>query len=314
MDYPKETELKAVLHDKHGLLWVDWTNATAEECEPTMRDVFQFHPLAIDDALHESHIPKVDDWGSYLYIALHGVSFKCDWGELDTYELDIFLGRNYLVTFHRAAIPAIDRIWTACTKREDRYLHSGPDHLMYEVMDALVADYMSVMDEMDEAIDRLEDEVFDNPTSETLQRIFALKRAVLQLRRILSPQREVVNKLARDDYKAIDVKDRVYFRDVYDHLVRLYDLNESLRDLVGGALDTYLSVSSNKINEIMKVLTVVTTLFMPISFLSGFFGMNFFGPINDPGWANPAVLALALFLMIATPVSMLWWIRRQGWM
>lgn len=185
--------------------------------------------------------------------------------------------------------------------------------MLYEAIDAIVADYMKVMDEMDEAIDLIEDEVFDNPTPKTLERIFALKRAVLRLRRILSPQREVLNKLARDDYKVIDAKDRIYFRDVYDHIVRLHDLNESLRDLVGSALDTYLSVTSNRINQVMKVLTIVTTLFMPISFLAGFFGMNFFGPVGDPGWTNPAVMAGVLGVMILSPLTMLGLMRRVGW-
>ncbi len=314
MDYAKESELKAVLRDKNGLLWVDWLTAAPEECEPILRDVFGFHPLAIDDALHEAHVPKIDDWGDYLYIALHGICFKRDWDQLDTYELDIFLGHNYLVTHHFDPIPAIDRMWGACMRREERHMRSGPDHLLYEITDALIADYMQVVDELDEAIDVLEDEVFGTPTSKTLERIFALKRAVLHLRRILSPQREVLNKLARDDYKVIDAKDRIYFRDVYDHLVRLYDLNESLRDLVSGALDTYLSVTSNKINEIMKTLTIVTVLFMPISFMAGFWGMNFFGPIDDPAWANPWVLALTLLMMLAAPLGMLWWIRRRGWL
>jgi magnesium transporter len=175
---------------------------------------------------------------------------------------------------------------------------------------------MIVVDEIDEAIDQLEDEVFDKPTPQTLERIFKMKRAVIHLRRIISPQREVLNKLARDDYPVIDAKDRVYFRDVYDHLVRLYDINESLRDLVGGALDTYLSVINNRMNEIMRTLTVVTTLFMPISFAAGFFGMNFFQPVEEPlkMWSTNPVFILALVAMFLTPVGMFLWIRRRGWM
>ncbi len=311
-DYPPD-DIAEALRDKNGMVWVDWLTSPPEECEPILRDVFGFHPLAIDDALHEEHVPKIDEWGDYVYIALHGVNFKREWEALDTDELDIFLGRNYLVTYHFDPIPSIDRMWDACG-RDNRHVRGGPDHVLYEVIDAVVADYMKVMDELDEAIDLIEDEVFGDPTPKTLERIFALKRAVLRLRRILSPQREVLNKLARDDYKVIDAKDRIYFRDVYDHLVRLYDLNESLRDLVGGALDTYLSVTSNNINVIMKTLTIVTVLFMPVSFLAGFWGMNFFGPINDPGWANPIVLGTTLAIMVGIPLGMAWWMRRQNWL
>jgi len=136
-----------------------------------------------------------------------------------------------------------------------------------------------------------------------------VKRAVLQMRRIIGPQREVLNRLARDDYAMIDPKDRVYFRDVYDHLVRLADINESLRDLIGGTLDTYLSVVSNRINQVMKILTIFTALFMPISFLAGFFGMNFTRVPFD----NSPLLIGTLIVMVVTPVLMFLWFRHRGW-
>jgi magnesium transporter len=135
------------------------------------------------------------------------------------------------------------------------------------------------------------------------------------MRRIITPQREVINKLARDDYEVIDAKDRVFFRDVYDHLVRLHDINESMRDLVGGALDTYLSVVNNRMNEIMRTLTVITTLFMPISFLVGFFGMNFFQPVAPlEQWTDMPAFWVTMGAMILVPVSLYVWIRRRAWM
>jgi len=168
---------------------------------------------------------------------------------------------------------------------------------------------------LDEEIDRAEDEVFDRPTAATLSRIFTLKRATLHLRRILSPQREVLNRLARDDYAVIDARDRVYFRDIYDHLVRMVDINESLREQAAGALDTYLSATANRTNEIMKVLTMVNVLFLPISFLAGFFGMNFFGPSIEVT-ASPVGRILVggvAALMAATPAAMYLWMRRRRW-
>jgi magnesium transporter len=260
----------------------------------------------------------LDDWGAYLYIALHAVVFDRDAAEgdhVDTLELDVFLGKYYLVTHHDKPIAAVDRVWNGW-QRDERHLKGGADHLLYEFADGIVADYMTVVDEIDEVIDQIEDEVSDKPTPDTLERIFKIKRAVLYLRRIISPQREVLNKLARDDYPVVDAKDRVYFRDVYDHLVRLYDINESLRDLASGALDTYLSVINNRMNEIMRTLTVVTTLFMPISFAAGFFGMNFFQPVEDSlrGWSTSPAFILAVLVMVAAPVGMYLWIRRKGWM
>jgi magnesium transporter len=134
------------------------------------------------------------------------------------------------------------------------------------------------------------------------------------MRRILLPQREVLNKLARDDYRVIDPKDRVFFRDIYDHLVRLHDLNESLRDLVSGALDTYLSVVNNRMNEVMKTLTIITTLFMPITFVTGFFGMNFFEPAAQLiGWTGEQALSITLGILLALPLFMYLWMRRRTW-
>ena len=313
----KPDEFATALQDANGLLWVDFCQTPPEEDAPILLQTFGFHPLAVDDALQESHVPMVDDWGQFLYIVSHAVVFDVDAqdGEhLDTLELDVFVGKNYIVTHHDKPIAAVDRVWALC-QRDARRLRDGADHLLYELADALVADYMPVVDEIDEALDRLEDEVFEKPTSETLERIFQLKRAVLHLRRIISPQREVLNKLARDDYPVIDSRDRIYFRDVYDHLVRLYDIVESLRDLVGGALDTYLSVINNRMNEIMRTLTVITTLFMPISFITGFFGMNFFQPVTPlKVWTDRPVFMLALAIVLLTPVGMYMWIRRRGWM
>jgi magnesium transporter len=308
----KLDELGTVLQDARGLLWLDFVAEQPDVCEPILRETFGFHPLAIEDALHQTHVPKVDDWTEYLYMVLHAVVF--DDSKLDSLELDVFLGPNYIVTYSEQPISAVDRVWEVC-QRDERYLARGADHLLYQLVDEIVAESMSAVDDMDEAIGRIEDEIFERPTSETLGQIFTLKRAALRMRRTLVPQREVLNKLARDEYPVIDARDRAYFRDVYDHLVRLYDINESLRDLVTGALDIYLSVVNNRMNEAMKMLAIVTTLFMPISFLAGFFGMNFFRPVAPlDGWTSTLALVLALVVMLLVPLGMYLWIRRRGWM
>ena len=259
-----QEDWSAALKDPQGVLWVDFEATPADEDEKILTSVFGFHPLAVDDALQETHVPKVDDWSQYIYIVLSAiVPEKKDGSLLDIHELDIFLGQNYIVTHHDQPIDAIYHTWTAC-QRDDRHLKRGVDHLLYRIVDDVVAQYMPVVEEIDDEIDRIEDEIFGNPGPEVLERIFSLKRAVLQMRRVVGPQREVLNRLARDDYEVIDAGARIYFRDVYDHLVRLHDLTESLRDLIGGALDTYLSVINNRMNDIMKTLTVITTLFLTI--------------------------------------------------
>jgi magnesium transporter len=209
---------------------------------------------------------------------------------------------------------AIERTWEAC-HRDERFAQRGTGYLFYKLVDEVVASFMPVVEGMDEEIDYAEDSVFDRPSPDTLERIFRLKRAALQIRRVLGPQREVLNKLARDDYEAVDPRVRIYFRDVYDHLVRMHEIIESVRDLVGGTLDTYLSVINNRMNEIMKTLTVITTLFMPISFIASFFGMNFLEPVVPlPEWTGTTAFYITLSVMVLLPASMFLWVRRRGWM
>jgi magnesium transporter len=309
------SEFTRLLRDRKGLLWADFFNEPPESAEPILLN-FGFHPLAIDDALQETHTPKIDDWGDYIYLVLNMMNYKRVDGifESSIDELDIFLGRNYVITHHDQPMPAIEDAWSAC-QRDQRHVQDGPDHLLYRIIDSLVMGYMPLVEEIDRQIDEIEDQVFDRPHRSTLEQIFALKRILLSMRRILLPQREVLNKLARDDYRVIDPKDRVFFRDIYDHLVRLHDLNENLRDLVGGAMDTYLSVINNRMNEVMKTLTVITTLFMPITFVTGFFGMNFFEPIAHlTGWTSQQVFGVVLGIMLATPVLMFLWMRRRTWL
>ncbi len=307
--------LATALQDTQGLLWVDLFDEPAENCMPLLRETFGFHPLAVDDALEEAHIPKMDDWGQYIYLVLHAVAFdEQDDEPIQTLELDIFLGKNYLVTYRTQALGAVDRLWKAC-QRDKRHLQRGTGRLLYRLADEVISDYMPTVEQIDEAIDQIEDQIFDNPTPSILEQIFTLKRSLLRLRRIIAPQREVLNKLARGDPALIEVEDRVFFRDVYDHLVRLYDITEGLRDLVGGALETYLSVVNNRMNEVMKILTIITTLFMPLSFLVGFFGMNFFQPVVPlDAWTGRLAFALTLAAMLILPVGMYLWMRRRAWM
>ena len=313
-DLPPE-RFPELIQNQQGILWVDFLSEPPEICLPILED-FGFHPLAIDDALQETHVPRLDDWGDYLYIVLNYLNMEPngDTWEPKVDELDVFLGKNYIVTHHDYRISAVDETWVACD-RDERNLQQGADHLLYRITDNLVAGYMPAVEKIDEAIDQLEDQIFDRPSPRTLEKLFALKRILLAMRRILIPQREVLNKLARDDYTVIDPRDRIFFRDIYDHLVRLHDLNESLRDLVSGAVDTYLSVLNNRMNEIMKTLTIITVLFMPLTFLTGYFGMNFFEPLgNLRAWTTNPVFYLTLAIIFVMPLSMYFWMRRRTWL
>jgi magnesium transporter len=307
-------EFPKLIRDHRGLLWVDFLEESPENCLPILES-FGFHPLAIDDALQETHTPKLDDWRDYIYIVLNYMHFHGlgDGWEMEVDELDIFLGSNFIVTHHDHSIEAIEEAWVSCD-RDPCTLENGADHLLYKITDYLVAGYMPIVEKIDAAIDIIEDQVFDRPSPQTLEQLFTIKRVLLSMRRFLLPQREVLNKLARDDYKVIDPKDRIFFRDIYDHLVRLHDLNESLRDLVSGALDTYLSVVNNRMNEVMKTLTIITTLFMPLAFVTGFFGMNFFEPLGlMKGWTTSIIFYIMLAVTALLPIIMFTWMRRRTW-
>jgi magnesium transporter len=303
-------EFPTVLQDL-GLLWVDISGDSRDASESILSKAFGFHPLAVDDALEETHVPKVDDWGQYLYLVLEAIVLDMQAERpLDTVELDAFLGANYLVTYHVQPVAAVERVWASC-QRDSRPLQRGAAYLLYRLADELVTDYMPVIEEIDEAIDRIEDRVFDDPAPDLLEKLFTLKRALLRLRRTVAPQREALNKLARGDFDVVGEEMRVFFRDVYDHLVRLHDITESLRDLVGGALDTYLSVVSNRMNEVMKVLTIIATIFIPLTLIAGIYGMNFqYMPELGWRWGYPVVW----LVMLTIGALMLVYFRRKRWL
>jgi magnesium transporter len=278
-DWPIEQVDQAV-QDKAGLLWVDITGREEHSdrlLDDWLRRTFQFHPLAIEDALKERHIPKVDDWTDYLYIVFHVARIDQDSDNLLLDELDVFLGRNYLVTYHVGPMTILDDDRKSIERDPRDRLRQGSDHLLIRFLELAIDQSLAAIEDLDERIDEIQNAVIENASPHNLKTIFRIKRAAIRLHKILSPQREVLNKLARDPYPVVQAKHRVYFRDLYDHVVRIHDISESLRDLIGGTLETYLSVVSNRTNDIMKTLTIVTVMFMPMSFWVGFFGMNFFG-------------------------------------
>jgi magnesium transporter len=297
------------------LLWVDFDqDDPVEVMEHILARDFGFHPLAVDDALNETHIPKVDDWESYLYLALQDVIYNSEHPVLALPELDLFLGRQFLVTYHLSEVTAVDRVWREC-QRNGRWLQHGADHILYRIIDEIVNNYTAVLEDLESAILQMESDIFTDPDADLLEQLTANKRTVLQIRRVLAPQREVVNKLARNPYAVIGAKDQVYFRDVYDHMVRLYDLSDSVRDLLMGSMEIYLTVVNNRMNDIMKTLTVITTLFMPLTFITGFFGMNFFqAVIPSQVWTGPLVMGLTLLGMVLLPLFMIIWFRHHAWM
>lgn len=306
-----QIEMEEVLQQADSLLWISLEQSDIEGAKKILQETFHFHPLSIEDCQNSGYQPsKVDDFNSYLFMIFHALNPDCSFDQLETIELDLFLGPNFLVTSHQAAqMPPLEKVWKRL-ERDERVYSNGSDFLCHAILDALVDDYMPVLDKMDEEIEWLEDRVLSKPETQTLERILSLKHSVMTLRRIVSPQRETINRLSRDDFPQIDRQSRIYFRDIYDHLVRIQDLSESIRDIVSGAMDIYLNSTSLRLNEIMKALTIVSTIFLPLSFFAGVYGMNFqfFPEITWPlGYAYVWVLFISVF------AGMLIFFKKRGW-
>lgn len=269
-------EIRKTLNEKKGFLWVSLECATEEEINQMLRDLFNFHPLSVEDSLSAGYqVSKVDDFIDYIFIIAHAVKQKHDFNEIETNELNIYLGEKYLVTCSTdAAMSPVQKVWERVEK-DFRFAKFGPDFLCHAVLDTLVDEYMPLIDQMESEIDWLEDQVLEKPTPATLERLLTLKHTIMSLRRVISPQREMINRLARDEFSQIDPQSRYYFRDIYDHLVRIQDLTDTIRDLVSGAMDIYLNSTSLRLNEVMKALTIVSTIFLPLTLIAGIFGMNF---------------------------------------
>ena len=304
-------EIKDALQQPDGLLWVDLQKPDSVELLAYLRDIFNFHPLAIEDCQTSDYqTPKVDDFKDYIFIISHFLRYAEGGNGYFTEELNIFLGSNYLVSCsNHEKVPPLEQVWEGLN-RDERLHINGSDFLCHAILDRLVDGYMPILDQLDDEIDLLEDLVMAKPEPRTLERILSLKHNIMGLRRVISPMRELMNKLSRDDYAQIDQYSRIYFRDIYDHLVRFQDLSESIRDITSGALDIYLSSTSLRLNEIMKALTIVSTIFLPLTFLAGVYGMNFhYMPELNLPWAYPALWGV----FIIGGLGMIIFIKRRGW-
>jgi magnesium transporter len=278
-------------------LWVDLSAPTPEEGR-ILADYFHFHELAIEDALGEILHPKVETYDGYLYLVLHGIDFKASQHTFGTHEVDFFLSERYLVTVHDGFSRSIARLLDVCPKN-DFILGEGTDALLHRIVDSMVDNYSPEVDELEQKIDKIEHRVFDRPTSQDIKVILRLKRDVASLRRVVTPQRDVVGRLARREFPIISEQVGYRFRDVYDHLVRLSEESNLFHDRLTGLLDAQLSFTSNRLNEVMKVLTILSTVFMPMTVLSGMWGMNVKIPTLPGGEAAQFYWVCALMALIS---------------
>jgi magnesium transporter len=290
-------------------LWVDLAGPTPAEAR-ILTDVFHFHELAIEDALAEIHNPKVESYGTFLYLILHAIDFRAREHAFRTQEVDFFLGENYLVTMHAGTSRSIARIGDICS-RNDRVLGEGPAALLHRIVDAMVDHYRPEVDKLADRLDALEKEVFQGPKQTLVKRILDYKRDIASLRRVVLPQRDAVSRLARREFSQISESLSYRFRDVHDHLVRLADEAIYFHDRISSLLEAHLSNVSNQLNGVMKVLTIISTVFMPLTVLTGAYGMNV--PLPHLPGGNDAQFWWIVGIMLSVTLTMLWLFKRKGW-
>jgi magnesium transporter len=252
--------------------WVDLAAATPDDAR-ILTEVFHFHELAVEDALSELHHPKIESYDGYLYLILHGIDFEAAEHRFATHDTDFFLGATWLVTVHDGASRSIAHIRELCD-RSPYVLGEGAPALMHRIVDLMVDHYEPEVDELLARLEVLEEAVFQQPGGDLVRSILELKRDVSSLRRVTLPQRDVISRLARREFPVIDGQVTYRFRDVHDHLVRLADEALAAQDRITSLLEAHLSHVSNRLNQVMKVLTIIATIFMPLTVLTGLYGMN----------------------------------------
>jgi magnesium transporter len=308
-------DLPRLLADETNVVWVNieaYSEADKIEGDAVLLNFFKFHPLTVEDARETRNQPKVEAFPHYLFFIVHGVKpGETNPANFATKELDGFLGKNFLVTYHIEPFRSIDKIKR--NLRETTYsCERGASYLLHQVLDELVDLYIPIVDDFDSAITDLEDRIFrmKKANNKILEEIMDVKRAVARLRRISSKQLDVLYKMAHGQFPLIDEHIQPFFRDVHDHLQRISDLSEGYRDLVSGLLDIHFAVISNKTNEVMKVLAIFSAIMLPLSLIAGIYGMNMklYGDTDNPGY-----FWYVIILMFLIAVGLLLYFWRRGW-
>jgi magnesium transporter len=291
-------------------LWVDLVAPGPEEAR-LLRDVFRFHPLSVEDALSAIHHPKIEPYPGYLYLILHGIDFDNRRGGFATRDVDFFLGRNYLVTVHDGRSRSIAK-WKAVCDEHEHVLAEGPAALLHRVVDSMVENYRPEVDALEDHIDELEEMAILGHRQDLIRQILAVKRDVGSLRRVVVPQRDAVGRLARREFPQITDEITYRFRDVYDHFVRLSEEAILFQDRITSILEAHLASISNRLNLVMKVLTVISTIFLPLTVLTGMWGMNLPLPMFPGSDSAQFWWVTAMMAAIAAGMLAIFW--RKRWM
>jgi magnesium transporter len=305
--------LLTALTEKDALLWVDFEDPSEFESD-SLVEIFNFHPLAVEDCINDHSEPKVDDYEEYLFLVVHALTIVQNNGdkELSTIELNLFLGPNYVVTFHKTPIESLTQDILKTQQKTSAVMNSGADVLAHMILDHLVDRYMPVFHQYEQKVDVLEKDIFSkSPSREKLATLLQLKQDISTLRRIVGPQRDTLHFLTRNAGSLIKTKNLIYFRDISDHLYRISALANGMHDHLTSMLEVYFSYLSSELNVVMKRLTVVATLAMPAVMIASIYGMNFRaipGANHEQGFWIVVALTVVITLIMAV------WMRIKKWM
>ncbi len=301
----------------HTVSWMDARGLGSEDTLRQLSQAFYLHPLMLEDVVNVPHRPKVDFYENQLLVIMQMVRPKSTGSGVSSEQVSFVLGKNFLVTFQEepewdSFEPVRDRI----RRSMGSIRHQGADYLAYALLDTIVDSFFPVLEVIGETLENLENEVVENPTRETIENIHRMRRGLMKLRRYIWPQRTVINSLIRDSDELISQEVRVYLQDVYDHIVQVVDILENYREIAASLMDVYLSSVSNRMNEVMKLLTVISSVFIPLTFIAGVYGMNFNtekSPFNMPEleWYWGYVICLGTMILIAGVQIYFFW--KRGW-
>lgn len=309
--------MPTLLSDTNLFLWVDLENPTPEETKYVLEDVFHFHPLSVEDAVIVSLAPKVEEYNPkeedkftpYLFMVIHAVDYSRKDGVFATSELNFFLGKNFVVTYHEVPLRSVSTTEEQAL-RSNVHIARAPDRVAHTLLDSIVDNYKPALDELSLEVAELEQEALQRPTKETLNKILQIKKEVLHLRQIISPQREVLARFARGEFKLIRAHMVPYYRDVYDALFQISELAQNLTDSLTGILQVYLNMSSNQTGEVVKLLTLITVITTPLMMIGTWYGMNFH---NMPEFQSKHGYAIAAVIMTVSTVATAWYFKKRKW-
>ena len=315
-DQFQEKEAKAVeecfpFRDKPTVTWINIDGIHQVEVMEKIGTLFGIHPLILEDIMNTGQRPKMEDFEDYIFVVVKMIYYDDKDNEIRTEQLSVILGSNFVISFQEKEGDVFDPVRERIRNGKGRIRKMKPDYLAYALVDTIVDHYFVVLEKLGENIEDMEEELVTNPTPETLQTIHTLKRELIFLRKSVWPLREVINVLERGESSLINESTGIYLRDVYDHTIQVIDTIETFRDMVSGMLDIYLSSISNKMNEVMKVLTIIATIFIPLTFVAGIYGMNFkYIPELEWHWGYFAVLSL----MVLVVSWMILYFRKKRWL